>query len=1249
MVAAFPFILSVFIDEDQVKATISKQVTSLTHREFSIEGKLGFENLFSNGLSPSIYAKRVSLSNSAWGKAVNVFYADEVSFSFSLRSILKGELQLKSIDLAGAELWLETHTTGQSNLVFTQLPPDSVVEEIELIPGALKPEEQNSLKVGNGVPASLGQTVSWLSILGVNIVDSILHFSSEGREREIVIDRIEMRSYKGVDSSLSLSDAEDVSISDTKREDGFSKAGIEGSFSAILDQTEVSGEIQFDSLPSVLSTGASNVSLNVKSADASASITGRIDDVFSWQGLSLFVNGSVPTPNSFSGLFGFDFSSVPGFDAKWEWQQPRGVDSLRAERVRISSAGFGLKTEIEGRINRFKELDGMMLKVSSSGVLNGNLLPKNMKGSMVRVDLNGHLSSDNGELFFQVLEGFASLKDDSFGNAQLAVEDTAKWFSLENFQALGMSLKIDSIASFGQAFDIDLPEIGAISATADIGITAGVPFLSNIHLINETEDVIIDMGGRLSYAGNLQGQVKLGADIRSREVFRQLFATEEHGVQQLLISGNLFSNFDRTWGESLLVTGSNETSVVTLSGAASRLFPTVIAELDIVGESTMVTALPFLETLPISDKSSMKFKGKLISQGNGDFDITDLHGQIGSAEFSAGFFGAINRVTTSADTNLLFDWEMRSPNELVKIAREDEAYKGNGQHKSVPRSNEWLMDLIPFFPLKGRARLVHQEQGNDQVDNQVLGSSGWRLVEVEAKNIAGDIRLNAKGGFSSLSPLKGELALNIAGVISDHVLATYAKASDDSQSSVLTDLVLDGRLMGNALLSIDELPVRLDDLHLDIQKPESRLDVSGDILSFSPFIPGKLVMAFDANAVDSVVAGDIVNFRRDNPLLGQVVLGQSDGLNTLEIELEIGDSDLSGTVNWSSIEHESGNVSNEIDAKLVSNRLNTESVLASENENTDESRLLSRDKLSLEWLDNLTSTLDWEIRQLSTESLELDRVVIKAKVDSDELVFSGRGYSKQGPLDIKLRLENHDVPKVDLSIIGRDVDVSSLAILDELDIIDSGIFSMEMNVMGQGFSVAQIASVADGNIKFEVHDARIRNEGLNLLGGDLASQFLLTINPFRKEDNYTGVECGVGHFTVEKGVLKGKSGLAMKTDKVTLVGGGTIDLSDESIKILIAPKARKGFGISTSSIAKMIRIGGSLSDPKVEVDPAGIFKTGVALGAAIVSSGLSLVAQGLVDRVRANLDVCETALRYPDRQETRDYNAQARETQRGKK
>ena len=115
-----------------------------------------------------------------------------------------------------------------------------------------------------------------------------------------------------------------------------------------------------------------------------------------------------------------------------------------------------------------------------------------------------------------------------------------------------------------------------------------------------------------------------------------------------------------------------------------------------------------------------------------------------------------------------------------------------------------------------------------------------------------------------------------------------------------------------------------------------------------------------------------------------------------------------------------------------------------------------------------------------------------------------------------------------------------------------------------------------------------------------------------------------------KGKALASQGIAIKTDKITVLGGGIIDLETEGLEIIIRPKARKGLGISVGTVANVVKISGSINQPKIAIDTSALVESSATIGAAIVSGGWSLLAQGLLARNKANSDVCHQTLTEPN-------------------
>ena len=81
---------------------------------------------------------------------------------------------------------------------------------------------------------------------------------------------------------------------------------------------------------------------------------------------------------------------------------------------------------------------------------------------------------------------------------------------------------------------------------------------------------------------------------------------------------------------------------------------------------------------------------------------------------------------------------------------------------------------------------------------------------------------------------------------------------------------------------------------------------------------------------------------------------------------------------------------------------------------------------------------------------------------------------------------------------------------------------------------------------------------------------------------------------------------------MNVIGSGTIDLKTEKLDIGITPKAREGTGISVGQLAELVRVRGTLANPKPGVDTMAALKAGAGAGAALATGGSINIGTGLI-------------------------------------
>jgi hypothetical protein len=142
---------------------------------------------------------------------------------------------------------------------------------------------------------------------------------------------------------------------------------------------------------------------------------------------------------------------------------------------------------------------------------------------------------------------------------------------------------------------------------------------------------------------------------------------------------------------------------------------------------------------------------------------------------------------------------------------------------------------------------------------------------------------------------------------------------------------------------------------------------------------------------------------------------------------------------------------------------------------------------------------------------------------------------------------------------------------------------------------------------------------------DLVFGLLAFLVPKSDRDKAMQLQCAVMRLDLKDGVATANNSIAMMSDRTRLVAGGAIDLRRQQLDMVARVEARRGISLSVGELAGDIRITGPMSDPHFGVGISGIAETAVATGAAVMTGGLTLLAEQAVELVSGSEDVCALA------------------------
>ncbi|MCL1980732.1 MAG: AsmA family protein [Proteobacteria bacterium] len=289
-------------------------------------------------------------------------------------------------------------------------------------------------------------------------------------------------------------------------------------------------------------------------------------------------------------------------------------------------------------------------------------------------------------------------------------------------------------------------------------------------------------------------------------------------------------------------------------------------------------------------------------------------------------------------------------------------------------------------------------------------------------------------------------------------------------------------------------------------------------------------------------------------------------------------------------------------------------------------RIFPNDPLPVEALRSVEADLSLQIGKLQHNAIQLTNVLATIALKNGRLTIkplklevAGGTVEGEAGLDASGK-----VPTTFLRLNGQQVELGKL---DAKGPIVGGKSDIKVDLKSSGESVRALMASATGETSVSVGEGRLRNKAVDLAAGDLLSQVLGSVNPVAKSEDSTQMVCAAVRFVIRDGVASADKGIALRTSQVDVVGTGTVDLRSEKLDLGVKPRPRSGVGLSlTTPLAGLVRVGGTIAKPSIDIDPIGTLKTAASVGAGIATGGLSTVGEALYDKMTGDEDPCRTAL-----------------------
>lgn len=240
------------------------------------------------------------------------------------------------------------------------------------------------------------------------------------------------------------------------------------------------------------------------------------------------------------------------------------------------------------------------------------------------------------------------------------------------------------------------------------------------------------------------------------------------------------------------------------------------------------------------------------------------------------------------------------------------------------------------------------------------------------------------------------------------------------------------------------------------------------------------------------------------------------------------------------------------------------------------------------------------------ENLQANLQLNGSVIDIPSLRFEmGKGSAD---LQIKLSELDTSTPVLTAKGVTKDFTLENLlARLDPGSKVSGGSMKMAFNVKTSGGSLHQMASNSNGKIQLSISQARMGTNFLND-AGDFVVTLLDSMNPLRKKTTETVLECAVAYLPINNGQINIAKSVGLETDRLDVALTGSINLKTEAINLTIDPQEKSGLTTGLD-LTGMVKMGGTLANPKAGINQAGVVNSAVSIGLGFLTGGASILAE----------------------------------------
>lgn len=913
---------------------------------------------------------------------------------------------------------------------------------------------------------------------------------------------------------------------------------------------------------------------------------GEIRDLLRWRGHDIKLEVATPSLIELQPWLTSKLIETPPMVASAQFVQVEGWRSAKLDKINVVSVGLEGKTEISGRVAQLRNWNGIDLHGTSHYPLASILRWKELKSETDAVlHAEYHLTGNKQQALGLEVQS-ATLKGEG-----ISVQGSGKIAHLlqQNTEGIPFKVHADSLDLLGLIPALQWIKTDALDGTLALKIKQGRLALEEIKLST--------FGGRANISGLLddltgeqRGHFELDAKMRSKDMqlINRLNVKKYPVFKQTKVTARINTERAEVSAPEMQLRLIAEGLKLTAEGEIPNLKTLQAHNIRVSMQADSIAKINQQFETKIFEMGTLVASGIVTGNIDNAYNINKLKMVSINGDQQLNATGNVSNLGPDMKADMAVEADIQSLDNLPELF--DSSFnaptKLRGKGRATVRSTglkDWSIKQITLS-------LEGSHQGT-------ITGSIVHLPDAAEYTLFADMQRLTMDGLADIELIKTLAPENV------RVYAEINKSADEANFSLNN---IDGQM--------------------NLASGSASVNIAGNVANINQLEGLSLMLGITAAELKRVPFLSDLSLKSGVSGVASVKLsGKSDDMDVFISSVNIGKTDVQGELNVKLAKGDKPRIT----GKLNSNNLDILALIQREKRK----RMFSDTPLSLAWLNDFDIDLSVNAGRLNVAIAELQEAMVQINLENGVLsIPNTRGAVGEGKMQMWLTVDAQRLPyNIIVAIKGETIKPEFITLFGESEFIRGGVVDIDIGLGGVGTSITHYMDNAYGKIQLQLHNSTLKNQNLELFGADLVTGILDIINPFSRQAAYLPIECGVIHFPVVKGDALAAQGIAIKTDKVTVLGGGVINLGSEALEILIKPKPRRGLGLSAGTLTNIAKISGSFAKPKVTLDSTSLLQTTAAIGAAIFSGGWTLLAQGLLDRNKANSDVCEQTLLEPNK------------------